>query len=328
MEVKHNKIRIYFNHWFTQAREIIELMRKSISEADNSLELNIIGSHKTLNPSYRWVCDIFLQEPEEIQDNAEEYLRYCLFVCKEYNIDIFFPYKHLDIITKHQQEFNNNSNTKVVTLKDYEVYKRLNNKLQTYTLINSIEPSIIPEHYKMTKDIDLNNFNKQMCIKRAEDIGGKSYRLVVPEYTSTNLDSYIKPEISFKDTYKICNREELILMPHISETEISYDCLLGNKTIIVGRHKINKDKERIELLTEGKRYDIIKSIGKNLGLETFNIQFRGKWLLEINTRMAGGITKASTLSVNFPRLILLKVLGISLPDCVYRTSVEILRQIN
>lgn len=316
------KYKVYFNHWFSQASDIIKLMREQIAGENILIELIVIGSHKTDNPSYKKDCDIFIKEPDGIQNNPEEYCSYCLSVCKEHNVNLFMPYKHLDIITKNIKDFKG---IKVGTIDDYEMFNCLNNKIKTYELLKNSLPDIIPEYTLINENTDLGKYKNQMCIKKVVDIGGKSFRLLVKEY-SHNLEHYIKPEISIEDTYKEIKNQDLILMPYIDKTEVSVDCLVTeSQNIIVARYKINKTTEEIEILKQGNLYDRVIKLANVLNLRNivFNVQFRGKYLLEVNTRMAGGVAKDSLIGVNFPRLLLLDVLHMQPPKFYCSNKIQI-----
>jgi hypothetical protein len=317
---------IWFNHWFTQANEIIRLLRTPISGEQLPIdEIKIIGSHKTLKPSYKSECDLFFQEPEDIQEDEQKYLHWCLAVCMKYKVDIFMPYKHIDIITKYSYRFRDKGIT-ILCMYDYEIFTKLQDKEETYKLIKSIAPEIVPEYYILNKSINLHKFNQKMCIKRAIDVGGKSFRVLVEDYSSKNLDSYIKAELSFKDAYEICDKEKLIIMPYLTETEVSIDCLIGNnKSIAVARYKNSRNKEKIEYLQSGDLYNTVIKIGKELKLQDipYNVQFIGNKLLEINTRLAGGTSKSSLIGVNIPRMILLKLLNTPIPDFEFIRKADI-----
>ena len=68
--------RIWFNHWFSTAYHLIQLMRDGTDEP-----LCIIGSNRNEHAIYRRACEEWHTEPEIRSD--EEYVSFCLEFCRQ-----------------------------------------------------------------------------------------------------------------------------------------------------------------------------------------------------------------------------------------------------
>lgn len=310
-------MRVWFNHWFSQASEIIRLVKTPL-KGESKKEIFIIGTHKNSNPEYKDDCDLFMQEPEGIQDDELRYLHWCLAFCKEMKIDVFLPYKHIDIITKNKHKFEQKG-IKVLCMSNYDKFNCLNDKIETYKALENVL-DIVPFYTQLDETVDLDKFKKPMCLKRAIDVGGKSYRMIVEEYTSKNLNNYVKAEISMKDAYEICKKEKLILMEQLDGVEKSIDCLITDKAqFLITRYKTGRHKEQVKAENEPKIIEAIEKICRQFDLYgiPFNVQFIGDKLLEINPRMAGGVYKSNLVGINIPRISLLSLIGEKIPKFVY-----------
>ena len=76
-------MRIWFNHWFSTAFRLMELLKEGCSS--NNMDIDIIGTNKIDLCVYKTYCDEFYIEPTDISD--EDYITWCVDFCKEHNID-------------------------------------------------------------------------------------------------------------------------------------------------------------------------------------------------------------------------------------------------
>ena len=74
--------RIWMNHWFSTAYNIITLIKEGIPDA------TIIGSNEHAASPIMNVCEEWYQEPVL---KGEQYVSFCLDFCREHNIDVFMP---------------------------------------------------------------------------------------------------------------------------------------------------------------------------------------------------------------------------------------------
>lgn len=313
-KLKEEKMRIWFNHWFSSVYNLIELIKNEIKNA------TIIGSSKQVNSVVKVVCDEWYEEPDE----DENYVEYCLSFCKEHDIDIFVPRRNLELISKNLVTFNE-LGIKVL-VDDYSRIKLLSDKQKTYEVLKDIKGINIPKYY-VVENINqfdeayknLRNLGCSVCVKFIKDEGAQSYRRIIDEQlTFDRLRVYSRAEVFLED-YRRCLSEKLcfdklMVMEYLPEKEISVDCMNTEQgVIIIPRYKTTG---RDELINFNKSIiKVCEKIMKKIQLQyPCNIQFKKKndvpYLLEINTRMSGGLYMSClTTGINIPIIAIGKLCG-------------------
>lgn len=323
-------MKIWFNHWFSTAYRIIELIKDGAKQ--DNLEVMFIGTNTNKYAVYREVCDEFLEEPTF--KDKDDYVDWCLEFCKEHNVDVFFPRRNFVHISKRIEDFWS-IGVEVLVDDNYDLLKTLDDKMETAKLLSNMPevckvPHIeiinvvqqLKKAYNKIKEIEPDG---RVCIKYARGEGATSFR-VIDENVATihSLDTGIGMKMSYKQIEdmlgSVISFDDLMVMPYLDGTEISIDCLnTSSGFIAVPRYKLGgrvthvaKDKdiiERARLFAEATELKY-----------PFNLQLRyhkGElYLLEVNTRMSGGVHLSSLSGYNIPYLALRELLklDISLPS--------------
>ena len=309
-------VKIWFNHWFSAAYNIISLIRQ-----DNP-GYHIIGTNENERSVLSTVCDEWYVEP---QVKGDEYVDYCLEFCREHEVTVFMPRREMLSISRRKAEFE--AMGVKVMVDGYEVVSMLNHKDQAYRELAEKGVSTIPEHYIVT---DVQGFRdayaalsgryREVCIKFVHDEGGKSFRLIDNRRKGyTALFKKQNTRMTFDAIEEALSEREsfspLMVMPNLSGDEVSVDCLMTSKGLVMlPRIKDATRVERLcfdeEILRKTREvYDVVK-------LECpCNIQFKYldgiPYFLEVNTRMSGGVQMACLAgNVNIPSLAVNKLLGI------------------
>ncbi|RDY31869.1 ATP-grasp domain-containing protein [Lachnotalea glycerini] len=309
-------IKVWFNHWFSTSYHIIDLMKKDVKE-----QIYVIGSNQRYESVLQNVCDEWYEEP--ILD-TKEYIEYCLKFCKEHEVDVFVPRRKMVEISKNKEKFYA-LNVKVL-VDDYQWIAILNDKAKTYESFNQSSRVYIPEYRvvncledfeKAYMELDL--LYERLCMKFVRDEGGMSFRIFDKQADHFKaLSSYPSNKVSYEEVCKVLKEhkefQDIILMPYLSGDEISVDCLRTSQGLIAIPRI--KGKYRDEMI----RYDnaIIEMCEEVLHMfpleNPCNIQFKllnGKaYLLEINTRMSGGLYMSCLAAkINIPNIALQQLLG-------------------
>lgn len=309
--------RIWINHWFSTAYNIINLI------TDENEDFYIVGSNDSDNASYKSLCDEWYIEP--ILDEVK-YVDFCLKFCNQHDIDIFMPRRGMIEISKRKEEFNKIGTQ--VMVEDFEIMEILNDKEKAYQFFKGNEIVNIPNYRIVTSKpgfVDAYNMIKEeyghVCFKFANDEGGKSYRLIdntrkgyyslkKKQNTRMTLDNVLEA-LAEKEEY-----DPIMVMPYLSGNEVSVDCLKTEAGIImIPRIKGNTRVE--EIAFDKSILDMCEEIYSKLNLEwPCNIQFKYlndvPYFLEVNTRMSGGVQlSCAACGVNIPNIAVNKILGIS-----------------
>lgn len=311
-------MRVWFNHWFSSVYRIIETIKKHH-------DVVVIGSCNNKKAVYKTVCDEWYDEP--IITDDDQYAEWCLNFCKEHNINVFIPRRNFVAISKHKQEFEN-LGIHVMVESDYELVKQLDDKLETFKLFEQklpnnakLTPMLIAnnveqfkQHYQTLKE----KYKCDVCIKYAKDVGGASFRIITEDDTGIKvLDSHKSRKLGYTAIVEILGSvptfKDLIVMPFIKGMEVSVDCLNTSKGLVaIPRYKMGNRLEKIEF--NDTILHKCKEVAETLNLtQPFNLQYIVKngeyYLLEINTRMSGGIYLSSLAGIDFAHIAYCNLMG-------------------
>lgn len=320
--------RVWMNHWFSTALNIIDLMRQDY------VDLCIIGSNENEYSVIKNGCDEWYQEPVLKDD---EYVEFCLEFCKEHNIQYFLPRRGMLKISECKDQFERIGVR--VMMDDYPIVSTLNHKEKAYRFFKEKNIGTVPDFYivKTLEEFknayeDLLRKYKQVCFKFERDEGGKSFRLIDNQRKGyAALFKKQNTRMTLDDVLDALSEREvfspIMIMPFLPDDEVSVDCLDTEKGLIALPRL--KGNNKYELL----RFDediisICRDFQNKVGLKCpYNIQFKYldgiPYFLEVNTRMSGGIQMACYASgVNIPQLALKKISGEKLDwSCKYEEKI-------
>ena len=314
-------IRIWFSRWFSSIYRVIDDFKKE----STNLNFYIIGTNPNINAVYKNICDEWYEELDTL--NSGEYVEWALKFCKEHNINIFVPRKHMVEISLRKNEFTK-IGTKVLVECDYNLVKILSNKKSTmeYFAKNKIctisdyeivsNPKEFQEKYNELKK---RNPNEKICMKFIEGEGGSSFRIIEENLEGIlSLEEETNDKINYNLLLKMINISKnynpIILMILLNGTEISIDCLqLENKLIAIPRYKTGGRKQKIKF--DNQIINIVEKFNNIAKLQCpFNIQFKYHndrlYLLEVNTRMSGGLYLSNKSGYNIMYNAICKLLNL------------------
>lgn len=311
-------VRVWFNHWFSTAYYIIELLKK-----DEAIDFYVIGTNMSLDSPIKLMCDEWYREPGDISD--EEYLDFCLEFCKNNNIEVFVPKRGMEVICQNLHCFDE-LGIKVLVERDYEKFEMLKDKGRAYDYFSNFAPSYIPM-YEIVNTCEglekayerIAKYYERVCIKFAQDEGARSFRVIDPSINENKgLYRAVGSKITLKQVLSLLSQEEpfpdLIVMPYLDGNEVSIDCLSTPKGLIYVP-RIKNGTRITEIGYNQEITDACTLFCKHINLTMpFNIQFRYHedqlFLLEINTRMSGGVQLSSIgTGVNIPNIAINQLLG-------------------
>lgn len=320
-------VRVWFNHWFSTSYRLIELMKEDANE-----QIYVIGSNRQKDSVIQLVCDAWYEEPDA---DGEAYIRFCLEFCGEHHIDVFVPRRNMVEISQNIARFEQ-IGVKVM-VDDYAVVRLLNDKAAAYDYFRDCDGLHIPPYFIANNVSQFEEAYKklreeyeQVCVKFVRDEGGMSFRKIAENVDQfRQLRIYQGSGIFYKMLTEALGSatefDDLMVMPYLPGNEISVDCLQTKKGLIaIPRNKGAARHERVEYRPEILR--MTDTIMKRTALKyPCNIQFKLKddipYLLEINTRMSGGLQMGCMAAqVNIPNIALNKLLGRDIDWTMDRTE--------
>lgn len=313
-------MRIWFNHWFSTAYHLIELMR------GESGEYEFIGSGTNPNAAYLQACKERYAEPENVSES--EYADFCVDFCKAHRVDVFVPRRNLVAVSENMERFEE-IGTKVLADRNSKMLRTLDSKTKSYEFFRERIPKIVPKTMTVRSADEFENAYKELksdcervCYKLETDEGARSFRVI--DGRTEQLSALLNApgmKISYETAVKIMRQYDfeipVLLMPYLSGQEISADCLkTAQGNIILPRFKngryssVKLDREIMSLCQE-----ILDEIKLEMPL---NIQLKFEngtpYLLEINPRMSGGLQLSCvSTGINIPHIALNRLLGRELP---------------
>lgn len=311
-------MRIWFNHWFSTAYHLINMMRDGLSG-----KCYVIGSGTNDVSVFRTACDEWHSEPKDL--SGEEYAQWCMDFCIENKIDVFVPRRGLVEIISRSADFKA-AGVKLFADDRADIAVQLDDKIQTYKMFSGICPEFIPPVYE-AKSLEefkaayeaLKPHWDRVCYKLTIDEGARSFRIIDPKIDGI-YGLYNKP--GFKLTYNtacaVLSEYDfsipMLVMPYLSGKEYSCDCLATSEgNLIIPRYKTGKRYSIVNF--EPEIMDACGKIMDKLQLKMpMNIQFKYEgdrpYLLEINPRMSGGLQlSCKATGINLPYIALSQLLG-------------------
>lgn len=311
-------MRVWFNHWFSTSYHLINMMKEKEPN-----RFTFVGTSTNSYAIYKEACDEFYAERHDVGDR--EYLDFCLEFCKEHHIDIFVPRHNIVQIIQNADEFEK-IGVRLLGETNSDIVAILDDKFMTYKHIESILPDRVPD-MRIAHNIsefgefvkDLSKQHKRVCYKLSADEGARSFRVIDDEIENIR-NLYNKPgnKITMEAALKTLDGYDfeipVLVMPYLEDVEISADCLktkMGN--IVIPRYKTGKRYS--EVIFDKDLMKECELLMDRLELQMpINIQFKkggGKlYLLEINTRMSGGLQLSCKASgINIPMIALYKLIG-------------------
>ena len=307
--------RLWMNHWFSTAYNIISLMR------EGNPDLHVIGTNEHEYSVVKNACDEWYREPVLKDD---EYIEFCLNFCREHQVDVFLPRRSMLKISQQKSRFEE-LGVRVMT-EEYGMMSVLNQKQKAYEYFRENRIGTVPDYFVVTtvKEFlaayeSLLGKYRQVCFKFVRDEGGKSFRLIdnqrkgyaalfKKQNTRMIMDDVVAA-LSERETFA-----PLMVMPFLSGDEISVDCL-DTKDGLIALPRVKGTENYETLRYDPDILDMCRDFQQKARLQQpYNIQFKYlddvPYFLEVNTRMSGGIQMACLASgVNIPSIALRKMLG-------------------
>lgn len=311
--------KIWFNHWFSTAYHLINLMK----DGGNFI---FVGSNKNNYAIYKQTCDEWYIEPAEIDE--ENYIEYCLNFCREHAINIFVPRRNLTTVATHIADFEN-IGVKVLTAKNPALMQILDDKVKTYEYISEIGLREIVPPFEIVNSIAeferaynlLKTADNRICYKLVKDEGAVTFRVIDDSLeNASGLYNTPNAKVTYNTAIKILSQYSfkipILEMLYLNGQEISVDCLTtASGNIIIPRYKNNARYSEIRF--DSEIMALAEKILQNLKMPVpVNIQFKmhggNPYLLEINPRMSGGLQLSCLgTKINIPALAINQLLGIN-----------------
>lgn len=307
----HTQSRIWLNKNISSTYSVLKQFRADV----DSKRFYLICSHSDEHNPVRLIADHFEQEPLDCDNSEEKYVAYCLDFVRRHNVSLFLPGRRTKALARAEYKFAELGCKLLLVASDLNL-ALLDNKVSFYRSL-SLGLANIPLFASVT---DIAGFNaefdrltalgKGVCFKPAVGIYGSGFhfisadgnaldRLLDGDTTALSIDEarfYLSKAERFR---------ELIVMEYLPGDEHSVDCLAQNGRLLAAVSRL-KSELPYQLIEENDSIlEQVQALTSYLCLNgIFNVQFKDNadgvpYLLEINTRMSGGLPMAGLAGVNF-----------------------------
>ena len=314
---------------------MMELMRRARPE------ITIIATHERVDTPIRLVADRFLPEPVGLNGmTADAYANWLLGIATIEGADLVIPYRRRAELARFRELFLA-SGIRLMTAADEETMLLLEDKPNLLSRIADAGMPVTPfrlfrgleeyERLRLIKDL-FPDHSGDLCVKPASGIYGAGFRILREQIPNHIPFSGLTTLELFEPAFRIflsglSEVELMMLMPLLPGPEHSVDfaCfdgrLLGTVTRVKMRSSqlIRHDQHGEELAALVARTFRLTGI---LNLQMMNDSVGTPRLLEVNSRMSGGIGMTGLSNVDLAGLLLNAVEG-QFPSDPARVSAEL-----
>lgn len=309
--------------------------------------IKIIGADMQKDPIVDPLIDKYIVVPPI---NSPEYVDTLLSICKNENVDVFFPHisMELDLILRRIEDFDK-LGVKVAITRT-EGLHLANNK---YTMYEKMRQHGIdtPAYYKISNISDLHNAvkalgfpEKNVCIKVADSSGSRGVRIIKPNLSKSGLFLHEKPSsmiTNLQEMVSILSEMEsfpdIIAMEYLPGCEFTVD-MLADKGLIkyIGgrRNTVSQTSIAMESIIEYNEaaFDISRKVVEifgldgNIGIDFMMDENDNPVITDINPRVTATIVMFKDAGINFPYMRVKQLLGEELPQLTLQNGVRMKRR--
>ena len=326
-------MRIWFNKNFSSIAFMLEELQK------NS-QVSTVFSH-TSSVEHAKFADIFLLEPEK----SDDYLAFCLEVCKQHQVDIFYPWRHFAKLYPHREQFAALGVDVIFPCSDGD-FHTIDNKAKFYRYLQTQNLAISMPLFEtantksefLEKYAQLRKSVEKLCMKPSVSIYAAGFKVIhdEPEYDAWKalIHGHDKYDIAYAQLETLLPErffKEMMLLEYLSGDEYSHDILCKNGEVIAGtiRQKHQAHDKYQSLIHNADIHLMSAMLVAEFNLSGFiNIQYRDNqygqpFLLEINPRISGGFPKMTLSGIDYMDLFVKMLANQTIPEHAIQQTFDI-----
>jgi biotin carboxylase len=307
--------RIWFNRTFSNVRTLFELIR----QGDAAGTYQLVCTHPQPGFPGFGLADEWALEPAEL--GGEEYVDFCLDVCRERRIDALWPGKAAELLARRAARFAA-LGVQILAVAEADTLALLRDKARFYERAQAF--SVPPPAYRcITAAADLEPayaalraIHGALCVKPAEGVNGIGFRVI--DEQRNGLELWLQGllhTIDWRGLRQLLHAAgqfpPLLLMEYLDGPEYSVDAVGDGQQLValVQRRKPTAGAYGQQIVAVPAIERAVAEMTAAFGLRgLLNVQFRegrsGLRLLEINPRFSGGIGYTALTGLNLPYLAL------------------------
>ena len=324
-------MRVWFNRTFATHAHTITLLRAN----PDGEQVWVLGSHADPDSPVLGACDHTIAEPDLV---GMEYLTWALEVCRAYAVDVFFPRLHMELVAQHRDLFA--ADGVAVVVGPYVPMALLADKGAAYADAAAaglhVPPHLVVDSPEGLADAfaDMVAVDGTVCVKPVSGVGAAGFQVLsqhAPSWAQlSGMKARTVPVAGYVDAMQRARDAgvvlpQLLVMPWLPGPEVSVDCLGGvDGALLAGVPRAQHGRRYV--LGDGEALEVARVIVARHNLFSLsNTQVRYwrnpgsddrplPYLLETNTRMAGGLFQSALAGVNLAWAGAVQALGRDVGD--------------
>lgn len=314
--------------WFNQGLSNTYDALISIREADTHSAFLLRATHSDRCSTVSRAADEFAIEPKGLDDDA--YVGWCLDQCREHRVGLFVPQRRREAIAKHKDAFEEKG-ILVSVMGEPKVMRMVDRKHELYQDLMGARVPVPPYTvFRTVEEFDtavaeLEPAAGQLCVKPCVGVYGSGFRILERggcEFRRILSGDVIRTSFeAFRAALAGAGQDrDMMIMAYLPGTERSVDVLARRGRLVCAVSRAKAGSHQV-LETEGPSVEVAALLTERYALDgVFNLQTKERdgvqYLLEINSRMSGGLTYACMSGVCLPYWNLMLTAGLAAPDDV------------
>lgn len=317
-------MKVWFNRGLSNTYDAL----RSIRDSDTRSTFVLRATHSDPCSAVSTAADEFAVEPGGMDDDA--YVGWCLGQCLEHGVGLFVPQRRREAVSERRGAFESEG-VLVSVMGGPKVMGMVDRKHELY---GDLEGTGIPvPHYRIFRTLaefdaavaELEPPLGRLCVKPCVGIYGSGFRILERQGCDFRRilsgDNVCTSFEAFRTALAGSAQDrDMMVMAYLPGSERSVDVLAHKGRLVCAVSRVKAGSHQV-LEAEGPSIDIAGFLTERYGLDgIFNLQTKDRdgvqFLLEINSRMSGGLVYACMSGVAFPYWNLMLTAGLASPEDV------------
>lgn len=317
-------LRLWFNRTYATTWHVIGMLRAN----PDGRPVHVVGSHTDAASPVLEACDRSLVEPDL---PADEYVDWALEVAGAHDIDVLVPRAHMRELAAARERFAAHGTH--LLCPDAATVALFHDKAAAYRAARALDLPV-PPHRVVHDGAGLRAayeefaaIAEQVCMKPVQGVGGEGYRRLTTDPPRWNADyaGAVRSLVRVGDAARALDSASaegrtpgpLLVMPFLDGAEVSVDVVAdraGTVHAAVGRRHGEHGDRRRTIVDDPQARLVAETLTRAHQVAFLsNTQVRywqgNPYLLELNTRAAGGLFQTAFAGVNLPWAAIRLALG-------------------
>ncbi len=321
--MQRGQVKVWFNRGLSNTYDAL----MSIREADQHRAFTLRATHSDPLSAASKAADEFAVEPG---DQNDDYVGWCIKECRKHGVGVFIPQRRREAVAARTKEFEA-IGVRVSVMGGPRIMEMADRKDELYgDLVGTGVPVPPYKVFRTVEEFDtaaaeMEPAVQQLCVKPCVGVYGAGFRIL--EREGCDFKRILSGDIvrtsfaAFRTALAGSAQDrDMMLMAYLPGTERSVDILAHKGRLVSAVSRIKAGNHQI-LEVEGASINVAAFLTKRYDLDgVFNLQTKEmdgvQFLLEINSRMSGGLVYACMSGIAFPYWNLMLTAGLASPEDV------------